>query len=214
MTPRSARSCLPGRASARSRGGDMAEQVEAIEGKRPARRGAASAGVRTCSAPTHRRDPRLLLWRRGLAGMELRHPHQWRGRSLEFPRRGLRSGARAAGSCHGCRRGKGQELLSTGDDAAGGGSLRIGLVNHVVPSWPRYSSSRSLWPSASLPTRLQAVQAIKDNDRAGTAGRARRKVFENQTPIAISRTRRTAWPRFRKVADRIIRSDAQTTQPR
>jgi enoyl-CoA hydratase len=194
-----------------SAGGDMAEQVEAIEGKRPARRGSASAGLRTCRTPTLAAIRGYCYG--GAALLASSCDIRISGEDGRFKFHGAGYGRALGGAILPRLVGaaKAKELLFTGDDVSAAEALRIGLVNHVVPSTEvlEFTVAMAERIAANSP---RAVQAIKDTiEMALPVEQA--QVFENQTNRDIAHTADSV-ARFRKVADRIIRSDAQTTQPR
>jgi len=194
-----------------SAGGDMAEQVEAIEGKRPARRGSASAGLRSVRTPTLAAIRGYCYG--GAALLAISCDIRISGDDGRFKFHGASYGRVLGGAILPRIVGaaKAKELLFTGDDVPAPEALRIGLVNHVVPSAEvlEYTVAMAERIAGNSP---RAVQSIKDTiELALPVEQA--QAFENQANRDIAQSSDSV-ARFRRVADRIIRSDAETSQPR
>jgi len=194
-----------------SAGGDMAEQVETIEGKRQARRGSASAGLRTCRTPTLAAIRGYCYG--GAALLAISCDIRISGEDGRFKFHGASYGRVLGGALLPRIVGaaKAKELLFTGDDVPAPEALRIGLVNHVVPSAEvlEFTVAMAERIAANSP---RAIQSIKDTIELALP-MEQAQVFENQANRDIAHSA-DSLARFRKAADRVIRSDAQTTQPR
>ena len=124
------------------------------------------------------RHSRLLLRWGGAAGNQLRHSHQWRGRSLQVPRSELRSGAGRGDPAADRRRGQGQRAVVHGRRRAGrrGAAHRTGQPRGAVGGGARLQRGHGRAHRGELATRGPGDQG---HDRAGAAGRAGAGVRES-----------------------------------
>ncbi len=148
-----------------SAGGDMAEQVEAIDGARPARRGNPSAGIRSCKTPT-------------LAAI-----------------RGYCYGGAAllAISC---------DIRNSGEDGRfAAEALRIGLVNHVVPSAEvlEFTIAMAGRIAANSPRAVQTIKATVEL----ALPMEQAQVFESQANRDLAHSP-DGVARFRRAAERVV----------
>jgi enoyl-CoA hydratase len=186
-----------------SAGGDMAEQVAAIDGKAPAtpRRGSPSNVVRGCRTPT-------------IAAI---HGYCYGGAALLAVNCDMRVGApNARFKFHGASYGralggavlprivgeaKAKELLFTGDEVPADEALRIGLLNHVVAREELVEFAVALGSrvAANSPA---AVRGIKDTiDLALPIEQA--QAFENTLNRDLTRSE-DSTSRFLRAAEKVI----------
>jgi enoyl-CoA hydratase/carnithine racemase len=184
-----------------SAGGDMAEQVAAIDGNTPPRRGSPSSVVRGCRTPT-------IAAIRGYC---------YGGAALLAVNCDLRVGAPDArfkfhGASYGRALGgavlprivgeaKAKELLFTGDEVPADEALRIGLLNHVLPVSELLDFAIALGArvAANSPA---AVLGIKDTiDLALPTEQA--QAFENTLNRDLTRSE-DSTSRFLRAAKKVI----------
>jgi enoyl-CoA hydratase/carnithine racemase len=192
-----------------SAGGDMAEQVAAIDGQRQQRRGSASAGIRACRTPTLAAIRGYCYG--GAALLAISCDIRISGEDGRFKFHGASYGRALGGAILPRIVGaaKAKELLFTGDDVPAAEALRIGLVNHVVPSAEvvEFSVAMAERIAANSP---RAVQVIRETiDLALPMEQA--QAFENQANRDIAHSADSV-ARFRRAAERVIRSGERTDQ--
>jgi enoyl-CoA hydratase len=184
-----------------SAGGDMAEQVEAIEGRRAARRGNALSAVRACRTPTIAAIRGYCYGGAALlaTGCDIRIS----GADGRFKFHGASYGRALGGAILPRIVGaaKAKELLFTGDDVRAEEALRIGLVNQVV------SPDEVVETALAMAERIaanspRAVQAIKETiDLALPIEQA--QTYENHVNRELAHSE-DSTARFRKAAARVI----------
>ncbi|MDQ3809926.1 MAG: enoyl-CoA hydratase/isomerase family protein [Chloroflexota bacterium] len=184
-----------------SAGGDMAEQVEAIEGRRPPRRGSPSAGVRGCRTPTIAAVRGYCYG--GGALLAISCDIRVSGHDGRFKFHGASYGRALGGALLPRIVGaaKAKELLFTGDEVPAAEAARIGLVNQVVESADVVDYAVAMAQriaSNSSP----AVQGIKDTiDLALPIERA--EAFEKQLNADLAHSA-DSTARFRRAAARVL----------
>jgi len=184
-----------------SAGGDMAEQVDAIEGRRIPRRGNALAAVRACRTPTIAAIRGYCYG--GAALLAIGCDIRVSGEDGRFKFHGASYGRALGGAILPRIVGaaKAKELLFTGDDVRADEALRIGLVNQVVPPIEVVETALAMAEriAANSP---RAVQAIKETiDLALPIEHA--QAYESYANGELAHTD-DSTARFRKAAERVI----------
>jgi enoyl-CoA hydratase len=184
-----------------SAGGDMAEQVEAIEGRHAPRRGSAAAGLRTCRTPTIAAIRGYCYG--GAALLAMSCDIRISGDDGRFKFHGATYGRALGGALlpRVVGAAKAKELLFTGDDVPAHEALRIGLVNHVVAPEEVVATALAMAEriAANSP---RAIHAIKETiDLALPAEQAH--AFESQANRDLAHSP-DSTARFRRAAERVI----------
>ncbi|HEY3060444.1 MAG TPA: enoyl-CoA hydratase/isomerase family protein [Chloroflexota bacterium] len=186
-----------------SAGGDMSEQIEAIDGARQARRGNPSAGIRGCKTPTLAAIRGYCYG--GAALLAISCDIRNSGEDGRFKFHGASYGRALGGAILPRIVGtaKAKELLFTGDDVPAAEALRIGLVNHVVPSAEvvEFTLAMAERIAANSP---RAVQTIKATIELALP-MEQAQVFENQANRDLAHSADSV-ARFRRAAEKVIRS--------
>lgn len=186
-----------------SAGGDMAEQVDAIEGRRRARRGSGSSGLRTVRTPTLAAIRGYCYG--GAALLAINCDIRISGEDGRFKFHGASYGRGIGGAMLPRLVGaaKAKELLFTGDDVPAAEALRIGLVNHVVPSDEvvEFTVAMGERIAANSPHAVRVIKQAVDLALSTDGAQA----YENQANRDIAGSEDSV-ARFRKAADRVIRS--------
>jgi enoyl-CoA hydratase/carnithine racemase len=185
-----------------SAGGDMNEQVAAIEdGTMAQRRGSQAAGLRGCRTPTLAAIRGYCYG--GAALLAISCDIRISGHDGRFKFHGASYGRalggailpRIVGSA------KAKELLFTGDDVPAEEALRIGLVNHVVPAADVVETALAMGERIASNS-PRAVRVIKETiDLALPAEQA--QVFENQANRELAHSE-DSTSRFRRAAENVI----------
>lgn len=184
-----------------SAGGDMQEQVDAMEGLPSPRRGSALATVRACQTPTLAAIRGYCYG--GAALLAIGCDIRISGEDGRFKFHGASYGRGIGGAILPRIVGaaKAKELLFTGDDVAAAEALRIGLVNQVVPSSEvvDYAVAMAERIAGNSP---RAIQIIKQTiDLALPAEQA--QAYENQANRGLSHSQ-DSQARFRRAASKVI----------
>lgn len=184
-----------------SAGGDMNEQVEAMDGKPSPRRSSPLATVRACRTPTVAAIRGYCYG--GAALLAIGCDIRISGEDGRFKFHGASYGRgiggailpRIVGSA------KAKELLFTGDDVPAVEALRIGLVNHVVPASEVVDAAVAMGEriAANSP---RAIQVIKETiDLALPVEQA--QAHENSANRDLTSSA-DSQARFRKAAHKVI----------
>ncbi len=184
-----------------SAGGDMAEQVEAIDGARPARRGNPSAGIRSCKTPTLAAIRGYCYG--GAALLAISCDIRNSGEDGRFKFHGASYGRALGGAILPRIVGaaKAKELLFTGDDIPAAEALRIGLVNHVVPSAEvlEFTIAMAGRIAANSPRAVQTIKATVEL----ALPMEQAQVFESQANRDLAHSPDSV-ARFRRAAERVV----------
>lgn len=184
-----------------SAGGDMAEQIEAMDGAPRQSRASPLATVRACHTPTIAAIRGYCYG--GAALLAIGCDIRVSGEDGRFKFHGASYGRGIGGAMLPRIVGaaKAKELLFTGDDVPAAEALRIGLVNHVVPSDEvvEFAMAMAERIAANSP---RAVHVIKQTiDLALPVEQA--QAYENQANRDVSGSE-DSQSRFRRAAARVI----------
>jgi enoyl-CoA hydratase len=184
-----------------SAGGDMSEQIDAMDGRPGPRRGSPLATVRACRTPTIAAIRGYCYG--GAALLAIGCDIRIAGEDGRFKFHGASYGRGIGGATLPRIVGaaKAKELLFTGDDVPAAEALRIGLVNHVVPSSEvvEFSLAMAERIAANSP---RAIQVIKEAiDLALPVEQA--QAYENQANRDLGHSE-DSQARFRRAAAKVI----------
>lgn len=184
-----------------SAGGDMAEQITALDGERPFPRVHATSLIRALRTPTLAAIRGYCFG--GGALMTLECDIRMGGDDARFKFPGASYGRAPGGALLSRIVGdaKARELLFTGDEVSADEALRIGLVNHVVPAAQVVDATLSMAGRIAA-NQPHAVRALKEIiDRALSPDAALEHEREITRDLGHSED---AASRFRSAAARVI----------